>query len=132
MAQYAARASVNLHTQLFFKGKSSYEEGFVLFVRQNALHVLIPKYGLENPLFFEGDNIMVVPDESEPSLTVEEVKFRLFDKVVVKITVEQSNIQQSKLKLYLVSPKIEGVSVDRCTESEDIEQPPPPKKAKIQ
>lgn len=132
MAQYAARASVNLHTQLFFKGKSSYEEGFVLFVRQNALHVLIPKYGLENPLFFEGDNIMVAPDESEPSLTVEEVKFRLFDKVVVKITVEQSSIQQSKLKLYLVSPKIEGVSVDRCTESEDIEQPPPPKKAKIQ
>ena len=52
-AQYAARASVNLHTHLFFKSKDTVEEGFVLFVRKNSLQILIPKYGLENPLFFD-------------------------------------------------------------------------------
>ena len=128
MAQYAARASVNLHTQLFFKCRNSVEEGFVLFVRQNALQVLIPKYGLESPLFFDGEKVAVVPDESEPSLTVEGVKFQLFDKVIVKISVERSNIQQSKLKLYLVSPEIDGV----CVADDSTDQPPPSKKPRRQ
>ena len=48
-------------------------------------------------------------NESEPSLTVEDVKFRLFDQVLVKIAIEQSNIQQLKLKFYLVSPVIDSV-----------------------
>ena len=116
-AQYAARASINLHTHLFFRGKDTIEEGFVLFVRKNALQVLIPKYGLENPLFFDKDEgggalskVSLVFDESEPSLTVESVKFRLFDPVLVKIAIEQSNIQQCKLKFYLISPTIPNVS----------------------
>ena len=137
MAQYAARASINLHTQLFFKGRSHLEEGFVLFIRHNALQVLIPKYGLETTLFFDDknsdENISVVPDESEPSLTVQDVKFRLFDRVIVKLAVEQSNIQQFKLKSYLVSPKVPGVSVsvEAGNKSGDVEETPPPtKKAK--
>ena len=137
MAQYAARASVNLHTQLFFKGRSHLEEGFILFIRHNALQVLIPKYGLETTLFFDDRDsdrkFSIVPDESEPSLTVEEVKFRLFDRVVVKLTVEQSNIQQFKLKSYLVSPKVPGVSVSEEGDSgsRGVEEiPPPTKKAR--
>ena len=120
-AQYAARASINLHTHLFFKSKDSIEEGFVLFVRKNALQVLVPKYGLENPLFFdqaeEAGSLAtqhkpaMVFDESEPSLSVEGTKFRLFDRVIVKICIEQSNIQQSRLKFYLVQPVINSVSV---------------------
>ncbi len=37
MAQYAGRASVNLHTHIFFRGRRRDETGYVLFVRQNAL-----------------------------------------------------------------------------------------------
>ena len=51
MAQYASRASVNLHTHIFFKDKTLDETGYILFVRQNAIQVLIPKYGLEGTLF---------------------------------------------------------------------------------
>jgi exosome complex exonuclease DIS3/RRP44 len=29
------------------------EEGYVLFVRKNALQILIPKYGLEGTLFLK-------------------------------------------------------------------------------
>merc|ERR1712241_1098074 len=51
MAQYASRASVNLYTHIYFKDKRREETGYVLFIRQNALQILIPKYGLEGTLF---------------------------------------------------------------------------------
>ncbi|CAF5147985.1 unnamed protein product, partial [Rotaria socialis] len=39
MAQYAARASVDLHTQLFFKNMNTDEDGYVFAVRKNALQI---------------------------------------------------------------------------------------------
>lgn len=54
MAQYAGRASVALNTHLFFKGRTQEEEGYVLFVRKNALQVLIPKFGLEGTIYVSG------------------------------------------------------------------------------
>ncbi len=114
-AQYAARASINLHTHLFFKTKATIEEAFVLFVKKNALQILVPKYGLESTMFFDSDqpdSLTIVADVEEPSLTVDGVKFSLFDKLKVAMYVEQSNIQQFKLKLSVVHPKIPGVSVD--------------------
>ncbi len=134
-AQYAARASVNLHTQIFFKNQDVLEDAFVLFVKKNALQVLVPKFGLESMIFFDhsqsdgtkGRKLSVQSDDSEPSLCVEGVKFHLFDKLQVKISVERSNLQQYKLKLNLISPQIPGVSLEVETEP-DIG---PPKKKKI-
>ena len=41
-------------SQLFFQNKTiTEEEAFVLFVRKNALQVLIPKYGLEGTVFMD-------------------------------------------------------------------------------
>jgi hypothetical protein len=37
--------------QLFFRGKVQNEQGYVLYVRKNALQILIPKYGLEGTLY---------------------------------------------------------------------------------
>lgn len=40
--------------QLFFKSKGIVsEEAYILFVKKNAIVVLIPKYGLEGTVFFE-------------------------------------------------------------------------------
>uniref|UniRef100_A0A4W6DQ62 Protein DIS3 homolog n=1 Tax=Lates calcarifer TaxID=8187 RepID=A0A4W6DQ62_LATCA len=67
MAQYAQRASVAFHTQLFFKSRGILnEEGFVLFVRKNAIIVLIPKFGLEGTVFFDGK------DKTAPNLVYDE------------------------------------------------------------
>jgi exosome complex exonuclease DIS3/RRP44 len=44
MAQQASRASVELYTHLFFKGKELEEEAYVIRVMKNGLVVLIPKY----------------------------------------------------------------------------------------
>lgn len=53
MAQYAQRSSVALHTHLFFKHRVQDEDAYVLTVRQNALQVLIPKYGLEGSVYLK-------------------------------------------------------------------------------
>lgn len=54
MAQYAGRASVSLNTHLFFRGRTQEEDGYILFVRKNALQVLIPKFGLEGTIYLCG------------------------------------------------------------------------------
>lgn len=115
MAQYAQRASVAFHTQLFFKSRGLLnEEGFILFVRKNAIIVLIPKFGLEGTVFFDGKDKTgpkLVFDEEGPTLMVEQHTFKIFDKVKVTISLDDSNIQHQKIRMSLVEPVIPGVSV---------------------
>ena len=132
MGQYASRASVRLHTEIFFRHKSVVEEGHVLFVHRNALQVLIPKYGVEGMVFFDDSSsetqpkLSLVFNEETPSLSVEGVLFRLFDSVTVKVQVEKSSIQQSKLKLYLITPNIPGL-----TSKMEGSETPPSKRLKL-
>ena len=111
MAQYAQRSSIALHTQLYFKDRGTVVEGYVMFVRRNALQVLVPTYGIESSLFFDQDEkeLTMVYDETIPSLSVEGVVFKVFDKLTVQIVVEKKDLQQSRLKLNLVSPTIPGM-----------------------
>ncbi|KAL6481759.1 hypothetical protein MHYP_G00098390 [Metynnis hypsauchen] len=116
MAQYAQRASVAFHTQLFFKNKGILnEEGFILFVRKNAIIILIPKFGLEGTVFFENKDKpgpRLSFDSEGPTLTVEDQHtFHIFDRVKVTISLDASNIQHQKMRMALVEPVIPGVSV---------------------
>jgi exosome complex exonuclease DIS3/RRP44 len=121
MAQYAGRASVNLYTHIFFKGRVRDEEGYILFIRQNAVQVLIPHYGLEGTLFLDrkSDAIAAVTattvswtfDEEEPSLIGGGVKLTLFHKLVVQVSLDSTDVQHEKLALRLVSPVIRNFSV---------------------
>ncbi|XP_012678882.2 exosome complex exonuclease RRP44 [Clupea harengus] len=115
MAQYAQRASVAFHTQLFFKSRGILnEEGFILFVRKNAIIVLIPKFGLEGTVFFENKDKpspKMTFNEEVPTLTVEGHTFNLFDRVRVTISLDASNIQHQKIRMSLLEPVIPGVSV---------------------
>uniref|UniRef100_A0A3Q2EDR2 Protein DIS3 homolog n=1 Tax=Cyprinodon variegatus TaxID=28743 RepID=A0A3Q2EDR2_CYPVA len=88
MSQYAQRASVAFHTQLFFKTRGILnEEGFVLFVRKNAIIVLIPKFGLEGTVFFDSK------DKASPKL--------VFDEEIpgVSVPVPEAEPQAKKQKL---------------------------------
>ncbi|KAF6200952.1 hypothetical protein GE061_005399 [Apolygus lucorum] len=115
MAQYAARASVMLHTHLFFRNKTELEEGYILFVKKNALQILIPKYGLE------GTVILSSKDKNKPSpfeynsdnhtQSAGDVVFHSFDRVVVQMSLDRSNVQHEKLQLKLVEPEVPGFSI---------------------
>ncbi|XP_076159782.1 exosome complex exonuclease RRP44 [Alosa pseudoharengus] len=115
MAQYAQRASVAFHTQLFFKNRGILnEEGFILFVRKNAIIILIPKFGLEGTVFFENrdkPSPKMLFNEEGPTLTVEGHTFNMFDRVRVTISLDASNIQNQKIRMALLDPVIPGVSV---------------------
>uniref|UniRef100_A0A3Q2ZA56 Exosome complex exonuclease RRP44 n=1 Tax=Kryptolebias marmoratus TaxID=37003 RepID=A0A3Q2ZA56_KRYMA len=115
MSQYAQRASVAFHTQLFFKTRGILnEEGFVLFVRKNAIIVLIPKFGLEGTVFFDTKDKVppsLVFDEEGPTLKVEQHTFHIFDQVKVTISLDSSNIQHQKIRMALTEPVIPDVSV---------------------
>lgn len=124
MAQYASRASVNLHTHMFFRNKKRDEIGYVLFVRQNAIQVLIPKYGLEGTLFLRSDSEKSISfhfDEEEPSQSCGDVTIRLFQKLKVQMTLDSSNVQHEKLVLKLVDPHIPGFSVDAVPDEDEVE-----------
>ncbi|XP_063160603.1 exosome complex exonuclease RRP44 [Candoia aspera] len=135
MAQYAQRASVAFHTQLFFKNKVAVsEEAYVLFVRKNAIVVLIPKYGLEGTVFFEDKarpKAGLVYNEEIPSLTVEGTTFCTFDKVKVSIVLDSSNIQHQKIRMTLVEPEILGSSHPRDATQLSGNEEPETKKKKL-
>ncbi|XP_071786889.1 exosome complex exonuclease RRP44-like isoform X2 [Asterias amurensis] len=136
MAQYAGRASVALHTQIFFKNKIVDEDGFIIFVRKNAVQVFIPKFGFEGTLFLKGQNKemdgLFKYNEEECTQIAGDVTLRGFDKVRVQISAETSNIQHQRLRLRLVEPKVPGFSVDPQPKSKDEFdiKPPPTKKQK--
>uniref|UniRef100_A0A8C1GWW8 Exosome complex exonuclease RRP44 n=1 Tax=Cyprinus carpio TaxID=7962 RepID=A0A8C1GWW8_CYPCA len=112
---YAQRASVAFHTQLFFKNKGIInEEGFILFVRKNAIIILIPKFGIKGTVFFDNKDKPsphLIFDSEGPTLKVEEHMFRMFDKVKVTISLDASNIQHQRIRMALIEPVIPGVSV---------------------
>ncbi|KAG8517535.1 Exosome complex exonuclease RRP44, partial [Galemys pyrenaicus] len=132
MAQYAQRASVAFHTQLFFKSKGIVsEEAYILFVRKNAIVVLIPKYGLEGTVFFEEKDKpkpRLTYDDEVPTLKIEDTVFHIFDKVKVKIMLDSSNLQHQKIRMSLVEPQIPGISMPNDTSSMDNNEPDRKKK----
>ncbi|XP_028913329.1 exosome complex exonuclease RRP44 isoform X2 [Ornithorhynchus anatinus] len=135
MAQYAQRASVAFHTQLFFKNKGIVnEEAYILFVRKNAIVVLIPKYGLEGTVFFEEKDKpkpKLTYNDEVPSLKVEDTAFHMFDKVKVKIMLDSSNLQHQKIRMALVEPQIPGISIPTTAASSNSDEPEK-KKSKLE
>ncbi|XP_012277145.1 exosome complex exonuclease RRP44 [Orussus abietinus] len=127
MAQYAGRASVALNTHLFFKNKVQTEEGYILFVRKNALQILIPKFGMEGTIYLshKGETLSVNfhYNDEDHSQRCGDIVFHAFDPVVVQLSLDSSNIQHEKLVFKLVKPQIPGFSVPEPTmdAAEDVE-----------
>ncbi|CAF0742440.1 unnamed protein product [Rotaria sp. Silwood1] len=113
MAQYAARASVDLHTQLFFKNMNTDEDGYVFAVRKNALQILLPRYGLETTLFLRDKDGKSIGEfnEEESTQTINNLTIHMFDPVTVQISVDSNNIQRQRIQIHLVKPFIDGFSV---------------------
>jgi exosome complex exonuclease DIS3/RRP44 len=99
-AQQAGRASVALYTHIYFKERPTEEMAVVMRLRSNGLVVLVPRFGLESPVFLvpKGKSKADQPEPSDwvtydqdaetivhkqnPSTTL-----KVFDEVRVQITV---------------------------------------------
>ncbi|KAL4234603.1 exosome catalytic subunit dis3 [Mactra antiquata] len=135
MAQYAGRSSVNLHTHLFFKKRVVDEDGYILFVRKNAVQVLIPKYGLEATLYLNTDQRKKGPlfvfNEEENTQTCGGISLHVFDRVIIQISIDRSNVQHLKLQIKLVQPQIPEFSVAPTEDDKSTDDEPPTKKQKL-
>ncbi|KAJ1721797.1 exosome catalytic subunit dis3 [Coemansia erecta] len=131
MAQQAGRASVELYTNLFFKGKTVEEPGYVTQVLQNGFGVLIPSYGIEGVVYTTEKGAAAKPAAAaSAAAALEYVKethtlespaggpsIGLFQRVRVVLQVDDKPVSANvssmrrKLMLRLVEPQIDGVSV---------------------
>lgn len=116
MAQYAGRASVALNTHLFFRGRTQVEPGYILFVRKNALQILVPKFGLEGTIYLNDKKgsspVQFVFNEEDHTQRYQNVVFRSFDPVKVRLSLDATNVQREKLIFELIEPYIPGFSVE--------------------
>ncbi|CAH2071572.1 unnamed protein product, partial [Iphiclides podalirius] len=108
-AQHAGRASVALNTHILFKNRVEIESAVVLAVKRNALQVLIPKYGLEGPLYLPSDKFKY--NEEEHFQVCDDIVLKTFDELTIRLTLDSTNLQHRKLVFQLVKPFIPGFSV---------------------
>ncbi|KAJ3397145.1 exosome catalytic subunit dis3 [Lobulomyces angularis] len=141
-AQQAARSSVELYTNLYFKGKTIQEEGFVIRILKNGFNVLIPRYGIEG-LVYTSSSPLAKEEEQEQEeknstnnnlkknffifdqknqilktneiYTKSKVEIKLFSKVLVRVIVEEAGKQSQRDKLFirLVEPVVLGFTIPK-------------------
>ncbi|CAO3652055.1 unnamed protein product [Cunninghamella echinulata] len=127
MAQQAARSSVELYTNMFFKNKREIEDGRVVRVLKNGIIVLVPKFGIESIVYTSSskENTTDSPftyDEVNSYLVAGDVCLKIFSNVKVMIAVEgDEHGMRQKMKMQLVEPFVEGISIHpkRLNESEE-------------
>ncbi|VDN03336.1 unnamed protein product [Thelazia callipaeda] len=108
-AQRASRASISFTTLLYFKDRTELVDAFVMSIRKNGIQVLVPNYGLESVVVFPKDLKYEVTDNS---LIAEGIEIQCFQRIKVKLSLNESDIQHIRLDIKLVSPKVPGFSVD--------------------
>jgi exosome complex exonuclease DIS3/RRP44 len=115
-AQLAGRASVQLHTLIFFAGGAAKEEdAYILDVEtaeqsDPSFSVIVPRYGIEGRvnLPIESDDPKLVRLPKEHKLLYDQdginVSLQVFDKVRVSILVRNVQDDQRELVIELVDP----------------------------
>ncbi|KAI9478991.1 exosome catalytic subunit dis3 [Coemansia sp. RSA 989] len=126
MAQQAGRSSVELFTNLFFKGKVVEEPGYVTQVLQNGFSVLIPSYGIEGVVYTTSKDANAATaavleyDKAAHALVSkqdEDLSIGLFQRVRVVLQVDDKPVSANvssmrrKLSLQLIEPQIPNLSI---------------------
>jgi exosome complex exonuclease DIS3/RRP44 len=106
-SQMAARASVELHTHIFFRKKAAETEARVIRVRANGLIVFVPKFGIEAPVLFdegedEGGKKAVLDEEAMTVTTKAGKTWKVFDACVVRIEIEELAAGRSRLAIKIL------------------------------
>lgn len=127
-AQLAGRASIQLHTLIFFSGESGAkeEDAYVLDVEtaegiEPSFTVIVPRYGIEGRVILSSiaaNDPCLIRDADKHSITYKGVTVQVFDKVRVRICVKELEDHQRELVIDLLNPKIANQD-----DSEKFERP---------
>lgn len=128
-AQQAGRASVELHTLIFFKDREVVADARITRVKANGLIVFVPKFGIEGPVYLEDapagtagkpgpgtavdgaaqavppqQQLFVYDEDRQTVASVDgAVGYTIFDPCAVRISVVEGAGRRRSLKLQLVS-----------------------------
>jgi hypothetical protein len=115
-AQHAQRASVSIHTLLFFRNKPALETAYVLAVAPDSLVVLVPRFGIEGSISLPDcvSSLMSSTVEHDPNKHEVHIvgtkcsgasfkrSIQVFQPVRVRISVRTDNTGARKLEISLV------------------------------
>ncbi|ETV87152.1 hypothetical protein H257_02135 [Aphanomyces astaci] len=118
-AQLAGRASVSLHTLLYFANFPTTTDAMINKVRANGIGVLLPRFGIEGMIFLadKGKEAAVVkhdPAHHKLTLLTTNRVLQVFQKVSVKVFVELTFGNRQQLKFELLDAGVE-TSDDNAT-----------------
>ncbi|CAJ1966897.1 unnamed protein product [Cylindrotheca closterium] len=135
-AQLAGRASVQLHTLIFFAGKNTSEEdAYVLDVETAeqstpSFTVIVPRFGIEGrvslPVDVDDPKLVRVPEEHK-MIYDGKTSIQVFDKVRVSIRVQTDYDHQRELIIELLDQEFGALSTKRKVDEpvESAEGTPP-------
>jgi len=94
MAQWAGRASSNLHTYMFFKAQGVKKaEAIVTRVRRSGMQVMIPRYGIEGVVTMP-ETEWTCNEEEQRILSTDAAKtISVFDRVTVRIEADNAEFR---------------------------------------
>ncbi|TMW90047.1 hypothetical protein EJD97_016266 [Solanum chilense] len=109
-AQMASRASVELHTLIFFRKRPTDTEARIVKIRSNGFIVFVPKYGIEGPVYLtsKGDNggEWVVDEKQQKIRKLDgSVSYGVLGTVRIHMEVVEPQPNRPKLQLTLVSDR---------------------------
>jgi len=95
MAQWASRASADLHTFMYFSKKGeTLDEAIVTRIRRSGMQVTVPRYGIEGSIAMPEEDWDVSEEEQRiTSRSDAAVKIVVFDHVKVRIEADNSDFR---------------------------------------
>ncbi|KAG2277881.1 hypothetical protein Bca52824_060436 [Brassica carinata] len=107
-AQMASRASVELHTLIYFKNRPTDAEARVVKIRSNGFIVFVPKYGIEGPVYLtakgeKGVGDWYVDEEKQKIVKMDgSLSYSVLQTVRIHMEVVEPQPNRPKLELTLL------------------------------
>ncbi|GAA0143470.1 exoribonuclease [Lithospermum erythrorhizon] len=106
-AQMASRASVELHTLIYFKKRPTDTEARIVKIRSNGFIVFVPKYGIEGPVYLttradKGGEWIVDEHQQKVKKTDGSVSYSVLQTVKIHMEVVEPQPNRPKLQLTVI------------------------------
>lgn len=107
-AQMAGRASVELHTLIYFRKRPTDTEARIVKIRSNGFIVFVPKYGIEGPVYLtprgeKGGGEWVVDEQQQKvKKTDGSISYSVLQTVMIHMEVVEPQPNRPKLELALI------------------------------
>ncbi|GLT82513.1 hypothetical protein SLE2022_008780 [Rubroshorea leprosula] len=107
-AQMAGRASVELHTLIYFRNRPTDAEARIVKIRFNGFIVFVPKYGIEGPVYLtskgeKGGGEWFVDEEKQKIVKMDNtISYSILQPVRIHMEVVEPQPNRPKLQLTLI------------------------------